>query len=220
MLSKNDLKLIGAFIDSGSAKNELNFAKFGGGAIVATDTKKAIRFNYDMAQSVGLMHKKLLKGFEGTMKKNDEATIEDGFLISKFVKIRIDTGFNEVVDGEDVTKQKANGASALRFPNIDDVVNKMILNHFTLESIDDLHFELSQRDCFIDDVHLNPIISFSNCSEYDIYFEPQREVIEDDGKRIERGIVKIIGKTVVDGAINNKFVAVVMGRTFKSKAKK
>lgn len=45
-MKKNDLKLISSFIPNKDMKQELKFALVKRGAIYATDTRKAIQFNY------------------------------------------------------------------------------------------------------------------------------------------------------------------------------
>jgi len=78
MLSKKDLKCLGAFIDSNNPKLELNYACVGRGGVFATDTRKAIKFHdSELNRKDSLVHKKLLKGFESTMRKEDVATIVD-----------------------------------------------------------------------------------------------------------------------------------------------
>ena len=103
--------------------------------------------------------------------------------------------------------------------NFDRIMNIQFDNHFFLESIDDLQFELAQRNCFIDEEHLNPIIAYAECTGFNIFYNQQKETIEDDVKTKHNGIVKIVGKYSTEDESNLvKFIAVVMGRTFESKA--
>lgn len=204
-MTKNDLNLIGAFIDAKSPKAELNFAYLGDHGIFATDTRKVIFYSIPMLGLNLMLDKKILKGFVSVLGKDDEASIDGyGFIRTPGVKMSCDN-WNYDVD--------------VKLPDYEKMINKNLQNHFVLETIDDLQFELAQRNCFIDDVHLNPIIQFAECSKFDIFFEEQKEVIEDEQKRTNYGIVKIIGKySTQDESDIVKFIAIVMGRTFESKA--
>ena len=90
--------------------------------------------------------------------------------------------------------------------DFDYILNQKFSNQFFLESIDDLQFELAQRNCFIDEEHINPIIAYAECSGFNIFYNEQK-------------VAKIIGRYSTEDESNIvKFTAVIMGRTFESKA--
>jgi hypothetical protein len=212
-MKKQDLKLISSFIGEKNGKTELAFAKVEYGAIIATDTRKVIKFNVKDLMGKGLIHKKLLKAFESIVYKDEIIRFEDNNFIASDVRFNIDTGY--FVEDED-GKHKL-GAKYEDYPAVDTVFKMSVPYHFTIESIEDLQFELAQKNCFIDDIHLNPIISYSNCSMFDIYYMPQR--VEENGD-IETATVKIVAqKADDDGVVFTQFIAVIMGRKFESKAK-
>ena len=200
-MTKSDLKLIGAFIDTKNPKEDLNYAHLKDDGIYATDTRKVIHFNIPMLGLDCLLHKKLLAGFANIVGKEDEVSIDGmGYLrINRGVKINCDT-----------------------FPDIDfkkvDVSRTLDHNFeykISLEEIDDLHFELTQKDCFIDDIHLNPIIEYGYCKRYEIFYNKQKV----DEEKTNTGLVKIIGLYDTEDEYNLvKFTAVIMGREFKTKA--
>lgn len=210
---KKDLKLIDAFISAKNPKIELSFAKMQRGAIIATDTRKAIKFNFDELNGTGLVHKKLLKGFEATLGKDEKVFFEDGYLHTSDVKLAIDTGYFV----EDENGKNKLGAKYEAYPNLDTVLNMQLPFHFMLESIDDLQFELAQKDCYIDDLHLNAIIAYNDCSVFDIYYKPQ---MVNEKEQIETATVKIKAQKADDnGVLKEQFIVVIMGRVFESKAK-
>lgn len=202
-MNKNDLKLIAAFIDSKNPKLELNYAHLKSDGIYATDTRKVIKFCVPMLGLDLLLEKRILNGFISTLGKYDFASIDGfGFIRSSDAKMSCDTFVHEVkpVDYDRILETKFN-------------------YQFYLESIDDLQFELAQRNCFIDEEHLNPIIAFAECSGFNISYNQQEETIENDVKTKHNGIVKIVGRYNTEDELNLvKFIAVVMGRTFESKA--
>lgn len=200
-MTKNDLKLIGAFIDTKNLKEDLNYAHLLEDGIYATDTRKAIHFNIPMLNLNCFLHKKLLAGFISAVKPDDNITIDgQGF-------IRVGRSF----------KMNCN-----TFPDIDNqptsikkILNPQFEYKISLDNIDDIQFELTQKNCFIDDMHLIPIIEYSNCNRYEIFYNKQK--IE-DGKT-NTGMVKIIGIYDTEDEANLvKFTAVVMGREFKTQA--
>lgn len=200
-MTKNDLKLIGAFIDTKNPKEDLNYAHLLEDGIYATDTRKAIHFNIPMLNLKLFLHKKLLAGFTSAVKPDDNITIDgQGF-------IRVDRSF----------KMNCN-----TFPDIDNQptsIKKILDQQFeykiSLEEIDDIHFELTQKNCFIDDIHLNAIIEYSNCNRYEVFYNKQK--IE-DGKT-NTGMVKIIGIYNTEDEVNLvKFTSIIMGREFKTQA--
>lgn len=212
-MKKQDLKLITSFISEKNGKTELAFAKIENGAIVATDTRKAIKFNVKELMGRGLIHKKLLKAFEGITHKDEIIQFEDNHFIASDVKLSIDTGYYV----EDENGKNKLGAKYEAYPMIETAFAMSVPYHFTIESIEDLQFELAQKNCFIDDLHLNPIISYNDCSMFDIYYMPQR--VEANGD-IETATVKIVAqKADDDGVVFTQFIAVIMGRKFESKAK-
>lgn len=212
-MRKQDLKLIASFIGEREIKQELGFAKVENGAIFATDTRKAIKFNVKDLLGKGLIHKKLLKGFESILGKDEIVHFEDNSFLSESVKMKIDTGY--YVEDED-GKHKI-GAKYEDYPTLSTAFEISVPYHFVIDDIQDLQFELAQKDCYIDDIHLNQIISYSGCNIFDVHYMPQRT--KEDGK-IETATVKIVAnKTDDDGVMFVQFVAIIMGREFESKAR-
>lgn len=203
-MTKNDLKLISAFIDTKNPKVELNFAHLKEDGIYATDTRKLIKFCVPMLGLDLLLEKRILNGFVSTLGKDDFVSIDGfGFIRTGSVKMNCDTFSYDEVKPFDFDK-----SMDIQFDN-----------HFFLESIDDLQFELAQRNCFIDEEHLNPIIAFVQCNGFYISYNQQKETVENDVKTRHNGIVKIVGRYSTEDESNLvKFIAVVMGRTFESKA--
>lgn len=203
-MNKNDLKLIAAFIDSKNPKPELNFAHLKDDGIYATDTRKLIKFCVPMLDLDLLLEKRILNGFISTLGKDDLISIDGfGFIRTGGVKMSCDTFTYDEVKPVDFNK----------------ILDMEFENHFFLEDIGDLQFELAQRNCFIDEEHLNPIIAFAQCNGFYISFNKQKEIIEDGVKTKHNGIVKIVGRYSTEDESNLvKFIAVVMGRTFESKA--
>ena len=202
-MNKNNLKLISAFIDTKNPKAELNFAHLKDDGIYATDTRKLIKFCVPMLGLDLLLEKRILNGFISTLGKDDFVSIDGfGFIRTGSVKMSCDTFSYDEVKPVDFDK-----SMDIQFDN-----------HFFLESIDDLQFELAQRNCFIDEEHLNPIISFAECNGFYISYNQQKETVENDVKTKHNGIVKIVGRYSTEDESNLvKFIAVFMGRTFESK---
>lgn len=208
-MNKNDLKLIGAFIDIKNPKAELNFALVKPSGIYATDTRKAIRFKCDGIDDVGLIHKKVLKGFESCLGKDETFTYKNGCFSTSELKLSIDGSCSWKEN------EKIFGVYPLNFPDINKTIDIELPYHFTLDTLDDIAWELTQKNCFIDDVHLNPIIAFNECDFFDVFYAPQ-EIVENI---TNTGIVKIVGsKKDSDGVLDVAFTALVMGREFKSRA--
>ena len=203
-MTKNDLKLISAIIDTKNPKAELNFAHLKEDGIYATDTRKLIKFCVPMLGLDLLLEKRILNGFISTLGKDDFVSIDGfGFIRTGSVKMSCDTFSYDEVKPIDFDK-----SMDIQFDN-----------HFFLESIDDLQFELAQRNCFIAEEHLNPIIAFAECNGFYISYNQQKETVENDVKTKHNGIVKIVGRYSTEDESNLvKFIAVVMGRTFESKA--
>jgi len=206
-MNKQDLKLIGAFIDNKNIKEDLNYAHLKEDGIYATNTKRAIHFNIPMLNLDMCVHKKLLAGFANIADKDDEIAI-DGF---GFIRLGAKTKMN-----------------CDNFPDIDykkvdfkNVFKTKFDYRISLDEIDDLHFELTQKNCFIDDIHINPIIEYSSCARYEIFFNKQT-VIRDkvtNEEKTNTGIAKIIGLVDTEDEKDVvKFTAIVMGREFKTKA--
>lgn len=213
-MRKQDLNLILPFIDEKNPKLELNFAKVIDGAIVATDTKKVIQFNVKGIFGNKLIHKKLFKGLANILGQSERLHFKDGYLHTDIVKFGVDTGY--FVEDED-GKHKL-GAKASDFPDTKTITNMHLPYHFTLDNINDLHYELAQKNCFVDDIHLNPVIAYSACKMYDIYYKPQTV---NEKNHIETATVKIVAtKTDSNGVIFTQFIAVFMGRVFESQANK
>ena len=203
-MTKNDLKLISAFIDTKNPKAELNFAHLKEDGIYATDTRKLIKFCVPMLGLGLLLEKRILNGFVSTLGKDDFVSIDGfGFIRTGSVKMNCDTFSYDEVKPVD----------------FDRIMDQEFDNHFFLETIEDLQFELAQRNCFIDEEHLNPIIAFAECTGFYISYNQQKETVENDVKTKHNGIVKIVGRYSTEDESNLvKFIAVVMGRTFESKA--
>ena len=203
-MNKNDLKLIGAFIDTKNPKAELNFAHLKEDGIYATDTRKLIKFCVPMLGLDLLLEKRILNGFVSGLGKDDFVSIDGfGFIRAGGVKMSCDTFSYDEVKPVD----------------FDRIMDQEFDNHFFLETIEDLQFELAQRNCFIDEEHLNPIIAFAECTGFYISYNQQKETVENDVKTKHNGIVKIVGRYSTEDESNLvKFIAVVMGRTFESKA--
>ena len=197
MLSKNDLKLIGSFIDSKNMKECLNYCLVNEKGIFATDTKKAISFNCTGAKNSGLVHKKMLKGLETCLGKDDTIALKGDYFVNSTVKMNI--------NGSETVKND-------HFVNIDRIIDMALINHFVLEDISDLQFELAQRNCYIDDILLNPVISFNECDYFDIFYKEQVQ----EGSNINAGTVKIIGQKDIDETREVVFTVVLLGRAFLS----
>ena len=202
-MNKNDLNLIHAFIDAKNPKIELNYAYLKDDGIYATDTRKVIKFSIPMLDLDLLLEKRILKGFISTVGKDDIVTIDGfGFIRTFGNKMSCDTFVHDI-----------------KPVDYNRILNMEFDNHFFLESIEDLQFELAQRNCFIDEEHLNPIIAYAECTGFNIFYSGQKETIENDVKTKHNGVVKIIGKHSTEDESNIvKFTAIVMGRTFESKA--
>lgn len=204
-MNKNDLNLISAFIDAKNPKVELNYAYLGEDGIYASDTRKVIKFNIPMLSLDLMLDKKILKGFISVLSKDSQASIDGfGFLRTHGLKMSCDTwGFSGEKQNPDYTR----------------ILDTNYEKHFVLESIEDLQFELAQRNCFIDDVHLNPIIQFAECLKFNIFYKEQISETRVNGNYTNSSEVKIVGRCSTEDEVNIvKFTAVVMGRTFESKA--
>ena len=134
------------------------------------------------------------------MGKDDRARVSaNGFLFCNDIKLDCDTCEREH-----------------KFPDMKCTLEQELDYSFELESIDDLHFELTQLGCFVEDVHLNPFIEFSDCSKYKISFNKQK--IEDG--TTNTGMVKIAALYDTEKESDLvKYTAVVIGREFKTQAK-
>ena len=198
-LRKKDLKCLHSFIASGNPKVELDFAYVGNGGIFATDTRKAIKLHDSELDGVdALVHGKLLKGFFSAMCKDDIATIEPTDNVSiecGLMKMALDTATFD-----------------FRYIDSNKLLNTQFDYHFKLDSLHDILFELTQKNCFIESSYLNPLIENSeDISIYDIFYTPQ------DDK--SSGIVKIVSTKTNDEESKVFYTALIMGREFKSKAR-
>lgn len=193
-MNKKDLKLIGEFIDKGNPKIELNYALVGRGGVYATDTRKTIKF-YDASLNFEdvLVHKKILNGFCGVMGKDDIAKIIKDTIFCNIVKMSLDTAEFE-----------------FKYPDMN-IIDIELPNHFQLNNIRDILFELTQRYCFVEFSSLYPLIAHDGGNLYDIFYKPQ-----DNGNN---GIVKIVAHTVVDEEDIILYTAVIAGRVFETKGK-
>lgn len=200
-MTKKDLQLIGAFIDTKNPKVSLNYAHLLEDGVYATDTRKCIHFNIPMLGLNMLLHKKVFGGFISGVGKDDSVSI-DGL------------GYLKLEGGHKMSCDTWDSADSF------DVDFKRILNQemefkMTLTDIDDLYLELTQKDCFVHESHLMPIIEFGGCSRYEIFFNKQKV----DKDTTNTGLVKIVGIFNEDDEIDKiKFTAVVMGREFKTQA--
>lgn len=213
-MKKNDLKLISSFIPNKDMKQELKFALVKRGAIYATDTRKAIQFNYsEIGGGKALIHKKLLDGLCNALGKDERLFYNDGFLHTDNIKLNIDTAYYL----EDENGKNKIGAKAENYPDIENVVNIQLPFHFTLDNINNLQWELTQKNCFIADVHINPVIAYNDCKFFDIYYKPQ---MKNEKDQIKTATVRVVGlASDENGVIYKKFIAVFMGTVFESKAK-
>lgn len=201
-MNKPDLKLIGGFIDTKNPKEDLSYAHLKDDGIYATDTRKAIHFNIPMLNLNLYLHKKLLAGFASAVGKDDIVSIDS------FGQIRVDNGIRMSCDTfpDNRTQEKT---------IIKNIFDTQFQYHISLDNIDDIHFELTQKECFIDDIHLNPIIEHSNCTRYEIFYNKQ--TVEAD--KTNTGMAKIVGLyDTEDEKDLVKFTAIVMGREFKTQA--
>lgn len=199
MLKKKDLKLVGAFIPKVGVKRELGYACVGRGGIFATDTRKAIMLHdSELNFSDILVHKKLLKGFESTMSKDDDA------------KLVVD-GFDTRVECEGSSMTLNTAVFEYIYPESVHILDKRYPNHFILSDLSDILLELSERKCFIDSFHLDPLIEHSGGDWYDVFYSPMAEK--------DMGAVKIIATKVIEKEEVVFYTAVIMGREFKSQAK-
>lgn len=213
-MKKNDLKLISSFIGTKDIKQEMNFALVARGAVYATDTRKAIKLNYsEIGGGNALVHKKLLDGLCNALRKDEKLFYDNNCLHTDNIKLNIDTAYYL----EDENGKNKIGAKAENYPDLEKVINIKLPFHFTLDNINNLQWELTQKNCFIADVHLNPVIAYNDCSFFDVYYKPQTK---NEKEEIETATVKIVAsKTDENGVIYNKFTAVFMGVVFESKAK-
>ena len=162
-----------------------------------------IKFCIPMLDLDLLLEKRILNGFISTLGKDDLVSIDGfGFIRCGDIKMNCDTFVHKV-----------------KPVGYDKMLDQKFNYQFHLESIGDLQFELAQRNCFIDEQHLNPIIAFAECTGFNIFYEEQKETIVKDVPTKNSGIVKIVGRYSTEDELNIvKFIAVVMGRTFESKA--
>lgn len=202
MLSKKDLKLIGEFVDKGNLKEELNFALIGNDSIVATDTRRAISFNVpDLKCEPILAHKRVLKLAQELVSKDDFVKISPaGTIDIGFISIPLSNANLDMFKGGEFS-----------FPDMSKILGRSLPHHFTLTSLDDIVFELSQQSCFIKSSMLCPLIEYGDADWYEVFYESQNG--------INSGMVKIVAMRVVDDADKLVYTAVVMGRVFISEAK-
>ena len=203
-MTKKDLLLIHSFIDSKNFKEVLNFAHLKDDGIYATDTKKCIMFSIPMLDLDLFLEKKILKCFIAATHKDCIIFFDGlGYMKNGTAKLNCDTFDYSDAVGVD----------------FDYILNQKFSNQFFLESIDDLQFELAQRNCFIDEEHINPIIAYAECSGFNIFYNEQKEELSNGIKVKNSGVAKIIGRySTEDESYIVKFTAVIMGRTFESKA--
>ena len=201
-MTKDDFNLIHSFIDTKNVKFELNYALVMKDGVCATDTRKAIKYHIPMLECNGVLaSKKVVKCVANMMDKVDTASIgADGV-------VYIEAGDKISLDNKN---------DNFKYPDIDKILNEKLQYGFELDDISDLHFELTQKECFIDDIHLNPIIEYGGCIKYIISFNKQ-EVTADT---TNTGRVKIVGIHNVDDEVDAvKFTAMISGREFKTQAK-
>lgn len=202
-MTKNDFNLIHAFIAKGNPKFELNYALVSDDGIYATDTRKAIKYHIPMLGCEDMLASKIvIKSVATSLDKDGSGSIgADGVVVlNDFEQISLD-----------------NRLGNFKFPDLQRIILDTKLEYyFELNTIDDIHFELTQKECFIDDVHLIPIISYADCNKYKIFFNKQKG----EADTTNTGMVKIVGIHNVDDEVDAiKFEAVIMGREFKTQAK-
>ncbi len=201
-LSKKDFKLIGAFVDKGNPKEELNFALLRDGGFVATDTRRVISFNLQGLQCEPILtHKRVLNLVEKLMSKDDFVKISSvGTVDVGFISMSLSNANLDVFEkGE------------FKFPEMGNVLDKKLDHHFKLDSLKDIVFELSQKNCFIESAYLYPLMEHDDADWYEVFYNVQ------DGET--SGMVKIIAMRVIDDVEQRLYTAVVMGRVFISEAK-
>lgn len=207
-MTKNDLKLLASFIDEKNYREAMQFAKFTTGAICASDNQKVIiLFDKEVTQK-GLIHKKLLKALISGLGKDFEANIVDDKIVANNFTIPISTEYNLIEDGKKIT-----GVLYSDYPDYTDIFDESFRFGFGIDNLLDLHFELAKRECYIDDIKLNSLISYSDCEAYDIFYRPQ-EIVED---KIQNSMVSITGWIKNNNERKKKFVAIIIGRVFKPK---
>lgn len=201
-LSKKDFKLIGAFVDKGNLKEELNFALVGNGAIVATDTRRVISFNVpSLKLEPVLSHKRVLKLVEQLMGKDDFVSISSvGSVDVGFISLPLSNANLDVFE-----------KGMFKYPDMGNVLEKKLAYHFKLDSLKDIVFELSQKNCFIESAYLYPLMEHDDADWYEVFYDVQ------DGET--SGMVKIIAMRVIDDVEQRLYTAAVMGRVFISEAK-
>src|SRR5574344_1522891 len=194
-MTKKDLLLIHSFIDSKNPKEVLNFAHLKDDGIYATDTKKCIMFSIPMLDLDLFLEKKILKGFIAATHKDSIISFDGlGYIKNGTLKLNCDTFDCSDTVGVD----------------FDYILNQKFSNQFFLESIDDLQFELAQRNCFIDEEHINPIIAYAECSGFNIFYNEQKEELSNGIKVKNSGIAKIVGRYSTEDESNIvKFTAVI-----------
>ena len=199
-MEKRDLKLLMEFIAKGYPKIELNYACVGRGGIFATDTRRAIMFhNSELRFGDMLVHKKLLKGFEGLMKKDDRAS----FIVN---------GSKTCLEFDGTALVLDTATFEHKFPDDSNILDQKLDHHFVLSDLSDINFELSQKYCFIESAFLYPLMEHSGCDKYDVFYSAQNEE--------NFGMVKIVGTKADEEEGDVVFyTAVIMGREFKSQAK-
>ncbi len=201
-LSKKDFKLIGAFVDKGNPKEELNFALLRDGGFVATDTRRVIEFRvHGLKCEHMLAHKKVLKLVEGLLKKDDIVKISSvGSVEHNSVSVSLNTAnLNHFDKGE------------FEYPDVQKTLDIKLPHYFKLEKLDDIVFELSQQNCFIESSMLYPLMEHGDADWYEVFYKSQGEN--------DSGMVKIIAMQIIDDVELVAYTAVVMGRVFISEAK-
>jgi len=197
-MRKKDLKLLTEFIDSGNPKKVLNFAHVRDGGIFATDTRIAIKFHISELQSSSFIHKKLLKGFESTMGKDDVASFnvaQTPFISCNDVALSLDTA-----------------AVELEPISIEHVLDKKMSSSFTVKSLDKIQFELSSRLCYINYNQLADIIKLSEADKYEVFYNPQNER--------NSGMARIVAYIEdEEESFKPLYTAMIMGNLFDSEAK-
>ena len=201
-MKKKDFKLIGEFVDKGNPKDELNFALLRDGGFVATDTRRLIDFRlHDFKCDPILVHKKVLKLVEGFVGKDDIVKVSSvGSVENGSVSISLSSANLDAFDkGE------------FKYPDTQKLLDVELPQHFKLDKLNDIVFELSQQNCFIEGSMLYPLIEHGDADWYEVFYKPQNGT--------DSGMVKIIAMQVIDDAELVTYTAVVMGRTFDSQAK-
>lgn len=201
-MNRNDFNLIHEFIDKGNPKIELSYALVSHDGIYATNTRRAIKYHIPMLDCTNMLaSKKIIKCVAQSIEKGTEVSInaEGSVMLDSRTSISL-----------------CNRTDEIQFPDMEKILTQNLEYYMELSDITDVHFELTQKECFVDDIHLRAIIEYSDCDNYKIFFNKQKN----DGDMVNTGAVKIVGEYNTEDEVGLiKFTALIMGREFKTQAK-